>query len=280
MDVQVGKIAHSHLVYRDSKRYDNWVFTQRRRKQTTYALGCLSVLVLACGGIILALGGLPEGSAPTPTPLPSFAPIVVEQVDIIHQAGRVDAVARVRNPNPRAGVANWPVTFIILNEADQVIATRVENAYLLPGSVQFIIALNIEVSDTVHHSRLEIPSAPAFVTLPASLTLPSFNTFLLDRVLRPSGARTLEEQKGIVTNTSTFDFQRVEVRAVAVSSEGKTVGVGTTFLGELKVNEQREFTVVWPQGTASTARVFVVPVTNIFAEENIIRVIGDPALLR
>jgi hypothetical protein len=253
---------------------------RRSLKKAAYASGFLASAGFLLVLLVLLIGGLPQGRAPEPTPPPTFDAIEVEDVSVIHHAGRVDAVARLRNPNPRAGVPVFPVTFVILDAEGKEIASRRETTYVLPGSVQYIMALNIEVSDRVERARLDVPANPQFVAVPSSLTLPSFNTTLLERTERPSGATTLVQQKGLVTNTSTFPFQRVEVRAVALDAAENIVGVGTTFLGELKINERREFTVQWPLAATPAVRVIAIPLTNMFAEDNILRVIGDPGAVR
>ena len=90
----------------------------------------------------------------------------------------------------------------------------------------------------------------------------------------------LVEQKGVVTNNSAFDWQYVEVTAIAFDAGNRAIGVGTTFVGRLTSGERREFTVQWPAAAAPVARVVTLATTNIFKEDNIIRAVGDPNLLR
>ncbi len=72
----------------------------------------------------------------------------------------------------------------------------------------------------------------------------------------------------------------MQVTGVAVDASGNVVGVGSTFVGELQPGEEREFTLQWPIPLTPTTQVIVLPTTNLFKEADIIKVIGDPALLR
>lgn len=216
---------------------------------------------------------------PSPTPV-LYKPIVVEQVDVIRHGSTADVVARLRNPNPRAGVVEYPVTFVLFNNNNQEFHQRQETTYVLPGSVHYVVALEVPVTQPLLRVEVTVPEAPAFRELPPTIDIPTFASFSRQSVIRSIGEQVVEEQKWIIRNTSTFDFQRVEVLALAHASNERVVGVGTTLVGALRVGEQREVTIQWPAPAEPTARVTVFPSTNIFLEENIIRAIGDPGSLQ
>ncbi len=254
--------------------------TQRILKQATYAGGCVLFVVVA--GIIIVLLFQPKRSPgpimqATPT---SLLAIIVEEVSVVDHGRSVDVVARLRNPNQQSGVAFLPVTFNITDASGQTITEEVVNSYILPGSLQYVVALEISVDTAVGDATAKIPLQPDYTGFPPSLTLPSLGTFLRSRATRLIGDQSIEEQKGVAENDSNFDFQHVSITAIALNAAGGVTGVGTTFVGELKASEQREFTVQWPQPTIPTTRVLTFANTNIFNEEAIIRVIGDPNKLR
>lgn len=251
---------------------------QRVRKQATYAIGCFGLLFVVAVMLVLRLGEarLPATPAPKASPTGTYQAIVVEGVDVVRHAGTVDIVARLRNPNSQAGVDEYPVTFVLANGAGQEISRHTETSYLLPGSRQYVVAIGVAVAEPVARVALELPPSPSFTDLPVGLTLPRVPHFLRGGVtLQVIGEATFEEQKGVVRNDSTFNFQRVQLVALAQDAAGAVVGVATTFVGELKVGEQREFIVQWPQPPRPTATVVVLASTNIFAEENIIRTRGE-----
>ncbi|MEX1997493.1 MAG: hypothetical protein WEA04_02335 [Candidatus Andersenbacteria bacterium] len=250
-------------------------------KQASYAGGFLLFLAIITGGfIVIATSPTLRGPQLAPTPSALFQPIAVEQVDVVAHDGNADFIARLRNPNTRAGVVMYPVTFVVVNERGEEIRRHVETTYLLPGSLQYAVALAVPVAPRQFSVRVEVPPEPSFTELPETLELPVFGAFLRERGTRQVGNRAIEEQKGIVRNNGTFDFQRVQLTALASDAQGRVVGVGKTFLGELKVGEQREFTVQWPAPIQPTTKVVTLLSTNVFLEETIIRVIGDPSSLR
>ena len=254
--------------------------TRRVVKRSLYALGYILILLVLGVALNLIIQGPPTPEITLTATPPSFDEVVVEDVSIIRHENAIDLIARLRNPNPRAGVDEYPVSFVLLDASGREIATETAVTYLLPGSIQYAVLLTIPTPRPVAEVRVETPDDPNFLVLPNSLTLPSFGTLLQDRERLLRGTQTIEQQVGLVTNNSTFDFQRVEVIVVALDATGKAVGVGQTFVGELKVGEQRQFTSQWPSPSVLTQEVLLLATTNIFKEENIIRAIGDQSLLR
>lgn len=229
-----------------------------------------------------------ESAEPSPS-VAQYAVIELQNVSVIpHQAvssfvnQTVDIVATLRNPNPRAGIKEYALTFVLYDASGEELARRVESTYVLPGSLQYTIALDVEFSPSARLGRVEViqPSDPVFMRLPDKVDLPNFSSFLRERTTQESTGTVTDVQKGLVTNTSTLDWQRVEVSAVALDEAGHIIAAGKTFLGRLLVGEQREFVLQWPKPSAAITQIIVLPGTNIFSEENIIEIIGDPGSLR
>lgn len=259
----------------------------RRNKQIGYGIG----FVVALAGLIWLGGKVFGPSVPastiTPVPTPAFQPVSVEEASLVQHApsspaesGRTDIVIRLRNPNPRAGVGEYPVLARILDVGGRLIREETITTYLLPGAVQYAVRLNVPTPVAPARLEVELPENPKFLSIPASVSLPSFTVFQRERATREIGGQVIEEQKWIVRNESPLDWQFVEVVGVAGDAGGRVVGVGQTFVGELRVGEAREFTLQWPATATPPARVIVLPTTNIYKEENIVRAIGDPSLLR
>ncbi len=254
---------------------------KRLRKQITYA-ALYGIFWLVIIGVPVLLIAEPGDPRPTPTPAPTVTPqpISVQSVEVIQHERSVDVVARLHNPNARLGIVHYPVTFILRDNAGQEARRVTVNSHILPGSVQYIAALNIATEGPLSKVTLETPESPTYASLPVNITLPSFTTFLREQATRSVGGQSITEQKGVVTNSSSLDWQHVEVTALAVDANDRALGVGTTFVGRLTSGEQREFTIQWPAASQPIARVITLATTNIFKEDNIIRAVGDPALLR
>lgn len=255
--------------------------TARHVKQLSYAGGCL--IFLAAGITVLGLLLRAPAAAPTVIPSPSvtYKPITLEQVSTVRHATSVDVAARLRNLNTTAGVASYPVAFVVTNERGEELIRREETTYLLPGSLQYAVALNIPVEAGPLQVRVDVPAQPTFQELPPGIRPPAFGSFVRgEPETRTVGATVTQQQRGIAANEGSYDLQRVEMVALALDAQKNVIGIGKTFVGELKVGERREFTVQWPLPRQPTAEVLLSASANVFEEENVIRVIGDPGSLR
>ncbi len=259
----------------------------RLRKQITYGIGFIVVLVGAIWLGRLVFG--PSAPAPTVTPSPTdlFQKIVLEEASIIQHAApsatetaRADIVIRLRNPNPRAGIKDYPVTARLLDGEGRLIREETIATYILPGAIAYAMRVNIETPVPAAKIEVTLPAFPQFLTVPASVSLPAFSVVQQGRATREIGKVVFEEQKWLLRNESPLDWQFVEVVGAAQDAAGRVIGIGQTFVGELRVGESREVTLQWPATAAAPVRVIVLPTTNIYKEENIVRAIGDPGLLR
>lgn len=249
---------------------------RRTIKQIIYATIFLSTISLFIFLVLLPyLNIFQEGPIEPP---PVRESIVVESIDAIVHEGTVDVVARVRNPNPRAGIPEYTVTFVLLDTEGNEIKSISENTYLLPGSLKYVAVLDIAISAELDRVRVDQPADPIFVD--STQSIPTFNSFLRGRTIKNVNKRRIEVQKGIVTNTGNLGFRRVDISGVAFNAHEKVIGIGKTFIGELQTGEQREFTMQWPKPFSNTTKVIVLPDTNIYKKDNMLPITGDPGRLR
>lgn len=260
----------------------------RVMKKTVY--GAIYIVIAGLFIFLIISPLLPKGqnTVATPTPQP-FTPIIVENIVAVPHiqdqgpTGKtVDVVARIRNTNPEAGIADFAVQFLLKDTSGATIQSVTQHEYVLPGGIEYVAALDMQVPPgaTFDHAEVVPPANPTFTSVPATAPVPQFSVFLRDRTYIASGSFPFEQQTGIVTNSSSFDWQKVEVTAVALDTNGNIVGVGKTFVGKLIVGEQREFTLQWPRPSAATARVIAIATTDMFNDDNFVNIVGDPSKLR
>src|SRR5687768_2273028 len=92
------------------------MISQRHIKQMYYGGGCLIfVAVFFMLAVFLIVRPSFEPGPPTPSPTPQYEDIVVEQVNSVRHGDLIDVVARIRNPNPRAGTGRYVVTFVLVD---------------------------------------------------------------------------------------------------------------------------------------------------------------------
>lgn len=254
---------------------------QRIIKRTNYGLGCGLIVFLLLAALVFRQR--PSAELPTvlPSPLTAYKEIIVEKIDVVRHGLAVDIVARLNNPNTNVGVGDLSVVFIVKDDSGAEIARQKISTFILPGSLQYVAAVNVAVGDNIGPIDVILPDEFVFNELPQGISVPRLNALLQPRSQVKIGNELLEQQKGTVTNQGTFDFRRVQVITLASQSDGKVLGVGLTYLDDLQVAEQREFTVLWPVVVDGVIdKVQLIVNTNVFRDDNIIPVVGDPALLR
>jgi hypothetical protein len=259
---------------------------QRTKKQIAYGTGFAVVLVGILGVLINGVSRS-ESAENTPVQVSNLIPVKLETLDSIRHQERpgventIDIVARLRNPNAGAGISKYTVMFIVKDASGQEIKRVPVETYILPGAIQYVMALNVPVGvSQVATIDADLPTNPTFIPLGTNTNPPTFSAFARERKSSTVGEVTSDEQTGIVKNTSTFAWEKVEVYVVALNNQSKVIAAGKTFLGALTVGEEREFTVAWPKPQETIERVIILPSTNMFQEENAIRAIGNPGLLQ
>lgn len=262
--------------------------THRQLKQALYAGTVFSILWVIIGGSMVLL--LPNKVIQGPAvPQEQYLPVEIESVVVIphtadgeEQTATADVVAQLRNPNPRAGVAEYKVEFVLFNRDGAVITRIPQTTYLLPGAVHYVAVLDVGIPPGQQLTSVKLTEVGnvMFKSLPENINPPKFSVSMRGSSDIQRGNGVFSEQKGIVTNQSAFDWHSVEVTAVGLAGTGDIIAVGKTFVGKLKVLEQREFTVYWRKPSQIVTRIVPIPSTNIFREANYENVVGDPSLLR
>lgn len=253
---------------------------RRLFKQFVYAAGFFGVVTYMVVVVLFAAGVFSRFTAPAPSPPPQFQALVIEALSFIPTSQGVDVVAQIRNPNANAGIPSLPVEFLIKDSSGQEVGRHQQTSYILPGTVRYITALNVPIVGQASDVEIILPDKPTHIISPPTLTTPVFSVFLGSRQVVEQGNQLLEEQQGVVFNASSLDWRMVDVTGVARNGEGEIIGVGQTVLGDLLTGQQRDFRVQWPVATEPTQQVTVLATTNMYREENIIQILGDPQTLR
>ncbi len=252
----------------------------RTLKQAYYAAGfILLVIVVAFGLFRLIVPATPDTSISTATPVPEFSSLTIQSVQYSQSDRIVDAVVQIKNPNVRAGLSNFTITFSFYDSANQFITDASTAAYILPGSTQYFAVYNVSVPVPVASVTVALPDNPTFTTIADTYQLPRFSTIMRDLSTKQIGNQTYEEQKGLISNNNPFVFRTVDIIVLALNNDDEIISVGQTTVGDLEISEQREFTVQWLQSGQEIDRVIAIPTTNIFLSDNIREIEDDPSLL-
>lgn len=182
--------------------------------------------------------------------------------------GTYDAMAQVRNPNPKHGTRSFAYTFHFFNAAKQEIGTREGRTYILAGQTRYIIENNIALSE-----------APAFVTfsvdnpgvweeqeeLTGQLILPIFSKKYEKVSTLESG---FAKVTGVLENHTSNTFASVDVHVVLVDANKKPIAAGKTQINSVRFGEQRAFVVLFPKEIPLPADIYAEAVTNVLDEAN------------
>ena len=183
--------------------------------------------------------------------------------------GMYDAMAQVRNPNPRHGTRSFSYTFHFFNAGQQEIGTRAGRTYILAGQTRYIVENNISLNE-----------APAFVTL--SVDAPGIweeQKYLTGQVVIPVFSKKYEKMpaldpgfakvSGVLENHTSYTFASVDVQVVLVDATKRPIAVGKTQIDGVRFGEQRAFVVLFQKEIALPADIYAEAVTNVLDEANI-----------
>lgn len=234
---------------------------RRLRKQVTILAIVLGFFVAVGAGVWALVYEPPPPPPPSP---PVYEALQVLETRLFRADGnRADLYALARNPNANVGVKGVPYAFELFSGGAPVGTVRGQ-AYVLPGQEKPLVAINVEVPEGAAEVRLTF-GEPEWVPTDATFRGPSLLVVSREGAVKP-GRPAHYEVKGVLANESAADFFTVGVTALGYAADGALLGVGRTFVGSLKSQDRREFTVSWPLpagATVSFTREF--PEVNVFS---------------
>lgn len=210
-----------------------------------------------CGGVCAAC------------PVIRYGDIEVVAYHSFSAQGTYDAMAQVRNPNPRHGMRSFAYTFHFFNAEQREIGTRSGNTYILAGQTRYVIENNIALFE-----------APSFVTfsvdrigvweeqqrLTGQVVIPIFSKKYEKTSALESG---FAKVSGVLENNTGHTFGSVDVHVVLVDANKKPIMAGKTQVDNVRFGEQRAFVVLFPNEIALPADIYAEAVTNVLDEANL-----------
>ncbi len=200
---------------------------------------------------------------------PTIQPLQITLAQAVPSgAGEYDVVVQVFNPNGAYGAGAVPYT-LTLNPADGgAPVTLTGSFYIMPDQTRFVVRPAVRVSGGLPSVQFQL-GQPAWQEVDQPLEV----MFPVARESYQLGVSGTYE--GVLTNSSNFDFQEVDIAVVALDTAGTVVAVNRTNVTTLLAHEERYFKVSWPEPLpADTARIRVEATTNLFANDNFLRTHG------
>ena len=180
--------------------------------------------------------------------------------------GKIDLVARVRNPNPQWALESFTYQFAVggaLYEARQ--------SFLLPGEEKYVLLLNVEgrvtgspqvlISDRQWQRVTKYedwgPQRLNFVT--------SDKTFLSPRQGEISGQLPVSEVRATVTNSTPYNYIEVEAQ-VGLFAGSRLVAVTTIPIRDFASGQTRQISSRWTQSLPPVSQVEMIYTVNSIDE--------------
>ena len=183
--------------------------------------------------------------------------------------GAYDAIAQVRNPNPRHGSNTVAYAFVFYDDNKTVLAERAGETFLLAGQTRSIVESNITVPREAASVNFSVNRVGMWEeqneTLAAS-ALPIFS----ERYERAApGEIGYAKVTGTVENKTEYTFRHVAIHVMLVDGDGNPVAVGVTAVDDLRFGEGRSFMVLFPHAIPLPTEIHSEAVTNLFDPANV-----------
>jgi hypothetical protein len=188
-----------------------------------------------------------------------------------------DLAAKIKNPNPNFGTTFVNYEFDLKDAAGQIVGKKTGTTFILPNSSKYIIENNfaspaaavsvdlaIDTGDKLTWEKLKDYQAPEL--------------YIKDKKFDVSGgADFYAEASGVVRNSTTFGFDRVDVNIILFDNNSKVVGAAKSEIRTLTASEERYFAVRWFSPINSEVKSFDMQAeANLFSDQNYMRVYGVP----
>jgi len=188
-----------------------------------------------------------------------------------------DLAAKVRNPNPNFGNPGVKYEFQLKDKSGQIVGKKSGTTFILPNSTKYIIENNFDSQGQIDSVQIKIDTGDKL----SWLKLKDYQTpelYVKDKKFEIINQPTFfAEASGVVKNSTTFGFDKVDADIVLFDSNSKLIGAAKSEMRTLTAGEERYFSVRWFSPIAGEVKFFDMQAeTNLFSDDNYMRVYGVP----
>lgn len=217
------------------------------------------------------------GPCPSCLEMPSIENLRVLEKEIIPAGeNKFDVLVKLENPNSQFGSAGFDYTFSILGKSGGVVGEKKGTNFVLPGQKKYIFAFSLESSEEPTSLNFRISSFKW--TKFTEYQEPDINIYSKEFNLISGGAG-FAQLKGKMKNQSGYDFKNITVKAVLRNGEGVPIAINETSFNDVRVGEEREIFLNWPDPFAvdpASVKVEVESEVDVFSSDNFMRKFGTP----
>jgi hypothetical protein len=205
-------------------------------------------------------------------------PLEVGPARILKAGTGYDVLVYLENPNPLYGASRVEYVLTVTDAAGAPVALRRGVTYVNPTQPRYMLFPLTGISMIPANAELQI--TPATVQWSA-LTVDAKGDIQFgvhgERFVPSSSSLYFE---AAVLNRSQFTFDTVDVTVLIFDERGEVVSANTTVQRTLAAGEERAFRMEWPFAVPGASRAEIMVTTNVFANDNFIRVYGSPESLQ
>lgn len=218
---------------------------------------------------------VPSRPTPTPDPIAKLVPLKVVSTKFLNvQNNDYDFVAKVSNTNLDYGSGMVRYELKFYNLGNSTFYTKAGNFYILPGQTRYVLDTPIRLDQQVGRVEFQIKSIDWQKINPLAAEGIDLVTRSVNYVpLNQPGL--FAKAGGSVINDSQFDFDSVDVVAVALGPSDEILAINKTIIRTFLTRTNRGFEVSWfTPFPGFVDHVDAEATTNVFNNLNFIRQFG------
>ena len=242
--------------------------------------------LLVLGGLIFLLVLIINNNESDDIDVIIKPPIVYQPLEVadkwLFEASDVDydLLLKIRNPNTAYGSGDVRYRVTLLRGDGQSVGYKDAALYILPGQTKYeIISFrsNEKVVDTeVFFRDTQWKAAEPLITRGMS-ALKQSNV----RFVKSGSSLYYASLVGLVSNTSDYNFSRIDVSVILKGLDGLPIAAARTFQNNVRAGSQRDFQVFWFKPfLAGVGDAIIQPTTNLFDTNNFLRDPNQPSDLQ
>jgi hypothetical protein len=189
--------------------------------------------------------------------------------------GKFDAMAKINNPNPQFGVAQFDYSFNLLDSNGKIIGQSEGSSFIFPAQTKYILAFNLSAQAQPRSVEFKIRSFKWTKFSEYEEPLIQIYSKEFNLVAAGSNFATL---KAKIKNQSSYDFRTITAKAVIRNDQNFPVALNQTSVNDVRVNEEREIVFNWGsrfQVGSGTPSIEIETEANFFSDDNFMKKYGS-----
>ena len=199
-----------------------------------------------------------------------------EWVKIVkYKEGFFDLAARIENPNPNFGLAQFKYTFKIFDGAGNILKEKSGSSFVLPGQSKYLIENNLALEKNPAKAELLIEKIDFSSWQKTEIQAP--NLFVKSKEFKSLENRSgVSQASGVLKNSSVFDLDAVWISILLFDPQKNIIGLSQTQARTVLAGEERYFSVSWLAPLSGAVNSLeMIPETNILSPDNFLSKTGE-----